>query len=159
MTFFKKIAANKGCPIKLPVVPEANLTVTAIKDMLTNETPIYAWYTLDKPNLSAFESFTGQNLQGLMMFRKELDFLCTYVAHFVDGVMVLKLYEVCMMSTENVSKLLTERLTPASTIMYDDSGITEYQQTFSHDVTDEMIREALKSRTSWIIGDEHFHKV
>lgn len=158
MTFFKKFAANKGCPIKLPSIPEANLTVTAIDDMLTNGTPIYAWYTLDKPNLSAFESFTGQNIQGLMMFRKELDFLCTYVAHFVDGVMVLKLYEVSMMSTENISKLIAERLTPASTVMYDDSGITEYQQTFSHDVTDEMVREALKSRTSWIIGDEHFHK-
>lgn len=158
MTFFKKFAANKGCPIKLPVISKANLTVTAIEDMLTEGTPIYAWYTLGKPTLSAFESFTGRNLNGLMIFRKELDFLCTYVAHFVDGVMVMRLYEVAMMSTENVSKLIAERLTPASTVMYDNSGITEYQQTFSHNVTDEMVREALKSRTSWIIGDEHFHK-
>lgn len=159
MTFFKKFAANKGCPIKLPVIPKANLTVTAIEDMMTEGTPIYAWYALNKPTLSAFESFTGRNLNGLMMFRQELDFLCTYMAHFVDGVMVLKLYEVSMMSTKNVATLIRTRLTPASTVMYDDSGITEYQQTFSHDVTDEMVREALKSRTSWIIGDEHFHKV
>ena len=151
-------AATKSCPIKLSVIPEANFKTTIIKDKLENHVPIYAWYTLGKPSVSAFESFTGKNMEGLMMFRKEIDFLCTYVAHFVDGVITLRLYEVSMMSTENVEQLITERLETATTVMYDDSGLTEFQQTFDHDVTDEMAYEALKSRKTWVIGDEHFHK-
>lgn len=152
-------AATKICPINLSVIPEVDFNVTVIKDMLETDTPIYAWYTLEKPSIFAFESFSGQNIEGLMMFRKELDFLCTYTAHFVDGVITLRLYEVTMMSTESVEKLIAERLETAITVMYDDSGLTEFQQTFDHDVTDEMVREALKSRKTWVIGDEHFHNV
>lgn len=160
--FIKKHAINaaattKSCPINLSVIPEADFKIAVIKDKLENDVPIYAWYTLEKPSISAFESFTGQNIEGLMMFRKEIDFLCTYVAHFVDGVITLRLYEVTMMSTESVEKLITEKLVTATTVMYDDSGLTEFQQTFAHNVTDEMVREALKSHKTWVIGDEHFH--
>lgn len=152
----KKPTAAKRCPIKLPVISEADVTTARIENLLRTHTPIYAWYT--QPNIASFESFTGRNIDGLFMFRQELDFLCTYLAYFIDGVLVFKLYEVAMMTTESVETLIKERLDTATTVLYDDSGITEYQQSFCHDITDDMIREALKSRRSWIIEEKHFLK-
>ncbi len=156
--FFRKTAATKSCPIKLPIIPEARFTPSFVEEILSSGTPIYAWYDSDKLTASAIESFTGRNLVGLFMFRKEIDFLATYVAHFVDGVLVFRLYEVSMFSKEDIEHLMTSKLTDACCVMHDDTGITRYQQTFSHDVTEDMVRDALKDRKIWVIGDEHFEK-
>lgn len=155
---FRKPVATKSCPIKLSTIPEARFTSACVEEMLASGTPIYAWYDSDKLNVSSIESFTDHNLQGLFMIRKEIDFLATYVAYFVDGVLVFRLYEVSMFSKENIEYLMTGKLSDASCVMYDDTGITRFQQTFSHDVTEEMVRDALKNRKIWVVGDEHFHK-
>lgn len=156
--FFHKKATTNSCPVKLPVIPEADITVDRIMDMLNEDLPIYGWYTLAKPSVYVFESLTGNSIEGLMMFRREGEFLSTYVMHIVDDAIVFRLYEVAKMAKENVEDLIKKRLSTAATVLYDDSGITDYQQIVNNDVTDDMIREALKDRKSWFIGDKHFQK-
>lgn len=78
--------------------------------------------------------------------------------HIVDDALVFRLYEVAKMAKENVEDLIKKRLSTAATVLYDDSGITDDQQIVNNGVTDDMIREALRDRKSWFIGDKHFQK-
>ena len=147
-------------PLKLPKVPDDQMTITGISDLLNNGTPIWAWYNItEKYNVHALASVTGNYLDGYVMWRREGDYLCKYIAYFDDDtVMHLKLHEVSMMSNSNVLELINTELKAACNVMYDDMGFSKNTLAFVHNITEDMITEQLLTQRKWIIGDEHFCK-
>ena len=59
-------------PLKLPEVPDGQMTITDISDLLNKGIPIWAWYNITKKyNGYALASVTGNYLDGYVMWRKE----------------------------------------------------------------------------------------
>ncbi|MFR3625287.1 MAG: hypothetical protein ACLTU1_16895 [Blautia wexlerae] len=147
-------------PLKLPEVPDGQMTITDISDLLNKGIPIWAWYNITKKyNGYALASVTGNYLDGYVMWRKEGDYLCKYIAYFdADLVMRLKLHEVCMMANSNVLELISTELKAACSVMYDDIEFSKNTLAFVHDITEDMILEQLQTKKKWIIEEEHFCK-
>ena len=159
--FFKRkaVTSSERRPLKLPSIPKAKRTSSEIMSLLKKGIPIWAWYSLlDKPNVSAIATVTGNYLDGFAMWRIEGNYLMKYVAHFDDNRRIhLMLREVCEASNSNIAMLVSREMEDAFDIMYDDEHFTENALVFVHDVTQEKIKDQLKDKRVWYIGEEHFY--
>lgn len=144
------------CPIKLPHMAKAKVTPLRIERMLRDNISIYGWYTLDKFSISALESFTDNRIEGLFVFRKECDFLMTYRAFFTESGTILELYEVSKFSSDDVSSLVSGKLRDANVVLYDKKGVTEELELLTPNLTDQMILDHLKDRSTWALMESDF---
>ena len=113
----------------------------------------------DKPNFYVTRYLTGNRLDGFTVWRIERDYLCMYIVHFDEDMVVhLKLEEIRKATNSDILAVIESDMTYAYRIMYDDMHYTANTMVFVHDVTPEMIENELHDKSTWIVENEHFYK-
>ena len=166
-TLFKKKQpepAEKN-PIPLPEIPSNEINPVELFEMLNNGTAIWGWYKLthqknNTVNVSALHNMTI-GFEGLAVFRREGNYLVKYRVDVIGEkyYICLKLSEICKLTRSNLMELYNTELTDAYKLFYDyDCSYSAACRCYAHNVTNDMIEQALSQRRVFHICDENFIK-
>ena len=145
-------------PWNMPEIPEKQLTVSHISNLLREKRPIWAWFSiLQKPNDTVYYFLTGNRIDGFGTWILNGEYLFEYIAYFDDrGAVILRLTEIRRMTNSNILELINSTLQKAYCVMYDDQNHTANVKVIATDITQEMIESELQNKEKWHIGPEHF---
>ncbi len=164
--FWKKPYPNPNRkPINLPAIEDKS--PDKIIGMLRDDIPIWAWFDAMQAtnedgswNIDALCALEKGHFDGFYMYRKEGDLLCKYDAYFFnnDDKFYLKLQEVREFKNSNVLELCNTDFKNARELFYDVEGLTDEQQCYIHDLTQEEMKEYLSHNIVLYVSEEHFKK-
>lgn len=159
----KKLETSNINPLKLPVIPNENITPETIAKYIKNDIPVWAWYNIfeeknnnRKINCNAYYALENGRFDEYVMYRKEDALLCKYRIIIFENNPYLKPVEIREMKNSNIMDIVNDDFCNTSQCYYDNENLAGKLYAIPYDITQEEALLYLKSHRVMYIGDEHF---